>query len=99
MATQFKVFASVGPTRATGGVAIILHKSLIGPDDITEDKAAVPGRVLRVCIIGPQRVRVFWSIHNHVLTKEQRKSIGRQLTEDFDKHNERMLAVVWVGGD
>ena len=76
-----------------------MHKSLIGPEDITEDKPVEPGRVLRVCILGPQRVRVFWSIRNHGLTKEQHESIGRQLTEGMDKYNERRLAVVWVGGD
>ncbi len=61
---QFRVFASAVPNRAAGGFAVLVHKSLIAADDITQDSLVVPGRALRVCVIGLRRVRVFWTIPN-----------------------------------
>ncbi len=65
------MFALAVPNQATGGVAVVLHKSLMEVDDITQDSPIVPGRCFRVCVLGPRRVRVFWSTHNFGLTAAQ----------------------------
>ncbi len=95
----FRVFASAGPSRATGGAATLVRKAWAGDDAVVES-TDVQGRILLTVVNSATATLHLWSVRNSNLTTDEMCLIDRLIKGD------RLLAAVaptsmltYVGGN
>ena len=93
---NYRIFASPGPNFATGGVATLVHKSLIAPGVACVDEVLAEGRVLAVTLsLADQAVR-FVNVHNFDLQQHQLDALGVFLSAADPRP---LNAVTFLAGD
>ena len=82
IANKWKIFSSPGPTEATGGVAILIKRSLFPKGAVFERETLVPGRVMRVQASVGGFSAVWWCVHNFGFSVDDARRVSRRLAPD-----------------
>ena len=74
------LFASGGPVKAVGGVALLVRRSLVGPHMEFRHSVFAQGRVQRLSLKGRGNTMHIWNLHNHDIADVP--AIGNALRAD-----------------
>ena len=82
LAASFWIFDSI-PCRSSGGVAILVRKSVCPDPSLISCDVLAPGRILRLSVTLSSSTLFLYNVHNHDISKDTFTSFSNFVGEDF----------------